>query len=265
MQTIRRAKDWICDWSVKPDFKQIVDKSLTLFGVFTGVTLSFYIKDFLFVDKVPPGFTEFPLWSRALIVIAVTTLLLRYIIGSAVHLNVRYVPAVNDVFRQKSEDGGMEFAIEERKLKSESIGLLFFDVLVLLVFGIFAVAITYALDFEELMWRSFYFMMVGVVWGVIAAGMEIATWPSVGSLSMCFSLRLRFCLSTFPCRRLQRRSSSRSSLSFAFFSIFVWFRAHRRRLLPAVAHNRLVHTSCSCRVAGPPDRPEGLPAEVGLV
>jgi hypothetical protein len=169
MQTIRRAKDWICDWSVKPDFKQIVDKSLTLFGVFTGVTLSFYIKDFLFVDKVPPGFTEFPLWSRALIVIAVTTLLLRYIIGSAVHLNVRYVPAVNDVFRQKSEDGGMEFAIEERKLKSESIGLLFFDVLVLLVFGIFAVAITYALDFEELMWRSFYFMMVGVVWGVIAA------------------------------------------------------------------------------------------------
>jgi hypothetical protein len=169
MQVIKEAKDWICDWSVKPDFKQIVEKSLTLFGVFTGVTLSFYIKDFLFVDKVPLGFAEFSLWSRALIATSVTTLLLRYIIGSAVHLNVTYVPAVNDVFRQKSGDDGMEFAIEERKLKSESLGLLFFDILVLLVFGMFAVSITYALDFEEFMWRSFYFMMVGVVWGVIAA------------------------------------------------------------------------------------------------
>jgi hypothetical protein len=50
---IREMANWLCDWNVKPDFKQIVEKSLALFGVFTGVTLSFYIKDFLFGNNIP--------------------------------------------------------------------------------------------------------------------------------------------------------------------------------------------------------------------
>jgi hypothetical protein len=43
-------KEWFYDPGAEPDFKQIVDKSLVLFGVFTGATLSFYVKDFLLAD-----------------------------------------------------------------------------------------------------------------------------------------------------------------------------------------------------------------------
>jgi hypothetical protein len=85
---------WFYNTEAEPDFKQIVEKSLALFGVFTGATLSFYIGDFLFANKLPPDFTGYPFWSRACLVAAVIALLLRYIVGSAVHLNLMYVPKV---------------------------------------------------------------------------------------------------------------------------------------------------------------------------
>lgn len=36
--------------SATPDFKQIVEKTLAVFAVFTGATLTFYVKDFLFSE-----------------------------------------------------------------------------------------------------------------------------------------------------------------------------------------------------------------------
>jgi hypothetical protein len=163
---------WLCDWNAKPDFKQVVEKSLSLFGVFTGVTLSFFIKDFLFAVDAPTGFREFPTWSRALIAVAVIALLLRYIVGSAVHLNSTYVPKAITTFRQTSPDTApvREFVLDEVKpLKSERFGWLFFDILMLIAFGMFAVSITYAYDFDDIIWRSIWFILVGLAWSVVAA------------------------------------------------------------------------------------------------
>lgn len=50
----------LCDWGAAPDFKQIVGKSLALFGVFTGVTLSFYIKDSCSATGYRPASRNFP-------------------------------------------------------------------------------------------------------------------------------------------------------------------------------------------------------------
>jgi hypothetical protein len=172
VRAFRRSAMQLCDWNAQPDFKQIVEKSLTLFGVFTGVTLSFYIKDFLFAVDPPHGFREFPTWSRVLIAVAVIALLLRYIIGSAVHLNSTYVAKVVTTIRQTSLDGMpvRMFAVDEAKsMKSERLGWLFFDMLMLIAFGMFAVSITYAFDFDDIIWRSIWFILVGLGWSGIAA------------------------------------------------------------------------------------------------
>jgi hypothetical protein len=160
----KNLKDWISNPDVEPDFKQIVEKSLALFGVFTGVTLSFYIKDFLFVDKVPVGFMNFPLWSRTLIALAVISLLLRYIVGSAVHLNATYVAKAPKL---EMKDDKLAL-VEEKSHKSGPLGWLFFDVLMLIGFGLLTVRITYAIDFDELMWFSIWFILVGLGWSVVA-------------------------------------------------------------------------------------------------
>ena len=165
---MRRLKNWICDWNAVPDFKQIVEKSLALFGVFTGVTLSFYIKDFLFA--VPDGFKEFPLWSRELIAAAAITLLLRYIVGSAVHLNSTYVPKVTTTIKP-NPDGSFGL-VEVKEVKSASLGWLFFDVLVLVLFGVFAVFIIYSINFNEFMYRSLLFILLGFLWSLIAVGLR---------------------------------------------------------------------------------------------
>jgi hypothetical protein len=164
MSAIKDIKNWIYNPDVQPDFKQIVEKSLTLFGVFTGVTLSFYIKDFLFVDKIPEGFKEFPLWSRTLIALSVISLLLRYIVGSAVHLNATYVKVIT---RLDAQDDKIILA-EEKKPKSDSLGWLFFDILMLTGFGLLAVLITYSIDFQELMRLSVFFILVGLAWSLVA-------------------------------------------------------------------------------------------------
>jgi hypothetical protein len=154
--------NWVCDCSVKPDFKQIVEKSLALFGVFTGVTLSFYIKDFLFGDNIPIGFVDFSWYGRALISASVISLLLRYIVGSAVHLNATYIAKVT------TKIGNDNVLAEEKKLKSESLRWLSFDILVLVVFGLLAVYIIYSPDLDQLLLRSAAFIGVGLVWSLIA-------------------------------------------------------------------------------------------------
>jgi hypothetical protein len=157
---IREMANWLCDWNVKPDFKQIVEKSLALFGVFTGVTLSFYIKDFLFGNNIPVGFTDFSVWSRILVSASVIALLLRYIVGSAVHLNATYVKVTTRIENN--------ILVEQKQPKSELLGWLFFDIIMLVAFGILAVYIIYSIDLKEFLARSIEFVLVGLVWSVIA-------------------------------------------------------------------------------------------------
>ena len=157
--------NWLCDWDVKPDFKQIVEKSLALFGVFTGVTLSFYIKDFLFGDKIPDGFKDFSVGSRILISASAIALLLRYIVGSAVHLNATYVAKITTTIETREDSC---ILVEHKQPKSERLDWLFFDIVMLVGFGLLAVYIIYSIDLEEFLKRSAEFIGVGLVWSVIA-------------------------------------------------------------------------------------------------
>jgi hypothetical protein len=160
MPIVRR----LCNWNATPDFKQIVEKSLALFGVFTGVTLSFYIKDFLFGDNIPPGFRHFSAWDRSMVALSVIALLLRYIVGSAVHLTATYVVQVTATVDPVTN------VLTEVKYppKLNSLFWLFVDILVLVGFGIVAVLIIYSADFGQFMLRSGYFISMGVGWNVIA-------------------------------------------------------------------------------------------------
>lgn len=167
-------KEWFYNPDAEPDFKQIVEKSLALFGVFTGATLSFYVKDFLLADKDLAGFNGFSVWTRACLVAAVIALLLRYIVGSASHLNATYVPKVttsNKVIFATNNAGDQVaevFTSERRELASASLNWLFIDIAFLVLFGIVAVFIIQASNLEKFMWSASSFVAVGFVWGVVA-------------------------------------------------------------------------------------------------
>ncbi|WP_213738526.1 hypothetical protein [Bradyrhizobium sp. dw_411] len=157
----RNGAYWFYDRNATPDFKQLVEKSLALFGVFTGVTLSFYIKDFLFGDNIPVGFLDFSIFARVLISASVIALLLRYIVGSAVHLNATYVAKVTT----KIENGVL---VETKEPKSRSMWWLFVDISFLVAFGLLAVVIIYSSDLDKFLWNSSVFIGVGLVWSLIA-------------------------------------------------------------------------------------------------
>jgi hypothetical protein len=165
---------WFYDrTNTQPDFKQTVEKSLWLFAAFTGVAFTFYVRDFLFGQNLR-DFHDFPGWSRILIAAAVITLLLRYLVGSAVHLNGRYVakaaPTIEEVVVANAPAGAPRtFDFRENKtLVSGSLGWLFFDIAFLVTFGVLAVFITFAPDLAELMRRSAYFLGAGLLWSILA-------------------------------------------------------------------------------------------------
>jgi len=145
---------WFYDRPAEPNFKQIVDKSLDLFAVFTGVPLAFFVKDFLF-ENTKPGFAALSLTSRVFVAAAVIALLLRFIVGSAAHLNSRYKP-------QKPAAGGAKVA------ELPSLRWLFCDIVFLVLFGTLAVYIVYAGNLHDLMVRAFGFIAAGLAWGVLA-------------------------------------------------------------------------------------------------
>ncbi len=158
---LRNVAYWFYDRNATPDFKQLVEKSLALFGIFTGVTLSFYIKDFLFGDNIPVGFLDFSIFDRVLISACVIGLLLRYIVGSAVHLNATYVAKVTTQI-----DNGV--LVESKEPKSRSMWWLFFDISFLVAFGLLAVVIIYSADMDKFLLHSAAFIGFGLAWSVIA-------------------------------------------------------------------------------------------------
>lgn len=169
---MRRLWHWICPPSEAPDFKQIVEKTLAVFAVFTGATFSFYVNDFLLARKaLPPGFANFTLVDRIFVLAAVMALLLRYIAGSAVHLNAAYVPKATPTLQRTN--GG--FTIKEIAAPHDrSIGLLFLDIVLLVGFGILAVFITLASTMRELLVSSLAFVLGGFVWSLIAMARPVA-------------------------------------------------------------------------------------------
>jgi hypothetical protein len=157
----------VCKPLTEPDFKQIVDKALALFAVYTGATLSFFVKDFLFSDANLKAFHDLGDWLQywgLYATVAVVALLLRYIIGSAVHLNFTYVPRTT---QRVPNDGGD--IVSTKTYRSTSVCQIFVDLLFLILFGILAVFITRRADnIHVLMWDSVYFVSAGFLWSLLA-------------------------------------------------------------------------------------------------
>jgi hypothetical protein len=152
-------------------YKQIIDNSHRMFTVFTGAALSFYIAD-LFVANEPA-------W-RLCVTPAAIALMLRYILGSAVHLNCTYgVPAD----------------------KKPKVKWLLFDILWLVFFGFLIVYMIRAVDLDAFMWRAFYFVLSGFTWSLIAycfrgdKQTEIGKrWLLIDGLQLVFTLFALFIL-----------------------------------------------------------------------
>jgi hypothetical protein len=167
----------LCQPHQTPDYKQIVEKTLALFGVYTGATLTFFIKDFLFSDKNLQTYhdltwlTYWGTWGS----LAVIALLLRYIVGSAAHLNYTYVAKTSVADGNTATTGPL----------SKNLCLLFIDLVFLIVFGILAVLLTRSnVSLADLMWHAIYFTMAGFVWSLLALFRPAGTmvwhgWPTI--------------------------------------------------------------------------------------
>jgi hypothetical protein len=167
----------LCRPHTDPDYKQIVEKSLALFAIYTGATLTFFVKDFLFSDKnlqAYHGLTWLTYWG-SWCSLAVVALLLRYIVGSAAHLNHTYVAKTEVV-------GGATVTTAPR---SNNLCLLFVDLVFLIVFGILAVLLTRSTgSLADLMLHAIYLVSAGFVWSLFALPRNAGTlvwhgWPKI--------------------------------------------------------------------------------------
>jgi len=157
----------ICSPNDNPDLKQIVDRTIALFAVYTGATLSFFVKDFLFSDENLEkyvGLTDWLHYWGFWISLAVVALLLRYIVGSASHLNYVYIAKTTQKINPENK-----IVTDTQVLRSTNICWLFVDILFLIAFGILAVLITRATDsVAVVMTHSIYFIVAGMVWSLLA-------------------------------------------------------------------------------------------------
>jgi len=137
-----------------PDFERGVMVILATFAAFTGFTISGSLK--LVPDIGYPA--DWRWWAF----FALVALLLRYIFGSAVHLNGLYVG--------KSLTRPLRGWIAAREApKSQSIALLFKDLAFLVIFGMIAVYIQQAAekrDVDVFIVRCMWFVEAGLLWSV---------------------------------------------------------------------------------------------------
>jgi len=162
-----------------PDFEQIVKVVLATFAVFTGFVLSGYIKEKLVLPELTDWsswlswFGEWRLWAF----FALMALLLRYIIGSAIHLNFMYVPV-------KREN-------QPPQARSQSVVFLFKDLVFLVIFGLIAMSVSAAVEpvssasttivasapkssanIDAFMQRAMLFVGAGFAWSLFDAGLR---------------------------------------------------------------------------------------------
>ena len=192
----------LCELTGEPDFKPIVDKSIAIFAVYTGATLLFFVRNFLFgLDQSTNGNSlTIPEHWKCWVTLAVSVLLLRYIIGSATHLNHYYVPAIT----QKIESNEIK---SSGAPKSNNLCLLVFDLFFLIVFGVIAVFMTASMSIEDVMWAAIYFLLAGLTWSVLAlarAGERSIAfkWVMLDSLQIAITLILIFLPVSILCKAI---------------------------------------------------------------
>jgi hypothetical protein len=127
-----------------PDFENVVKVVLSTFAVFVGFTINEYLKKITIGD-----FAHWQFWSF----IALAALLLRYIIGSSVHLNFVYVQKIP--------------AANPTRSRSRSVVLLFKDLCFLVIFGMIAVNITKANTLDDFVNRTLLFVLAGLAWSIL--------------------------------------------------------------------------------------------------
>jgi hypothetical protein len=142
------AANWLADLikigriRKAPNFDAAVNVILATFAVFTGLTLT----TFLAPPTTPPidigNFCDWHWWG----IFALVALLLRYVIGSAIHLNHVYAG---------------------EQPRSISVLLLFKDLMFLVFFGILAFYIIEAPDAANFVRRAMLFVLAGFAWSIV--------------------------------------------------------------------------------------------------
>ncbi len=136
--------------STKTDLGRCVEVLLQVFGALTGFALV------RFITTPPLPITTLPnpiqysedLWW---LVAAFTALLLRYMLGSAIHLNREF----GGESKENKNPGGV------------TLGLFIKDMIFLVGFGGVAVWVTLAKDVEDFIWASKIFVTLGIIWCVV--------------------------------------------------------------------------------------------------
>jgi hypothetical protein len=129
----------------QPDFENVVKVVISTFAVFVGFTITEYLKK--------PDVEDFGKW-RFWAFIALASLLLRYIIGSSVHLNHVYVKQI-------------DLPCEKKRPRSRSALMLFKDICFLVVFGMIAAHITKAANLDDFVSGTMWFVLAGFAWSFI--------------------------------------------------------------------------------------------------
>lgn len=194
----------------QPDFEPAVKVILAVFAAFTGFTISKSIDalvdpknlDLSSLDWTLKFFCALLESYQFWILVAVLSLLLRYIIGSAIHLNhvyVEQVPVDADANKRPEillelppgvhlgQNGSLPIQIEGQKMqidfpisvllvqkaedrkepRSKCIRFLFKDFIFLVIFGVLAVFIAKSSDFSTLAFRSILYLAAGLAWGLV--------------------------------------------------------------------------------------------------
>jgi FtsH-binding integral membrane protein len=129
----------------EPDFENVVKVIISTFAVFVGFTITEYLRK--------PDVEDYGQW-RFWAFIALASLLLRYIIGSSVHLNHVYVKQI-------------DVADNKKRPRSRSVLLLFKDICFLVIFGMIAVHTTKAMKLDDFVRGTLWFVGAGFVWSCV--------------------------------------------------------------------------------------------------
>lgn len=130
---------------LQPDFENVVKVVISTFAVFVGFTITEYLR-----KPDVEDWTQWRFWAF----IALASLLLRYIIGSSVHLNHVYVKQV-------------EVGNDAKRPRSRSVFMLFKDICFLVIFGMIAVHTTKATKLDDFVDGTLLFVAAGFAWSVI--------------------------------------------------------------------------------------------------
>jgi hypothetical protein len=142
-----------------PDFEKSVVSVLATFTVFTGYTINNFMTDFNLKSLPINNLSGWRFWAF----FAFVSLMLRYIFGSAIHLNATYVGKTKYV--NDAAAGG--WIPKKEAPKSRSVFFLFKDFLFLVVFGLLAVHLLGAVgNFKSFVHRTMWFVGAGFAWSL---------------------------------------------------------------------------------------------------